>query len=56
MGLELFDGIRKISGCGLVGRSVSLGVGFEISKSHDGPSLSLCACRWDIDGVGHIQG
>jgi hypothetical protein len=32
-----FDRIR----CGLVGGSVSLGVGLEVSKAHARPSLSL---------------
>jgi hypothetical protein len=33
--MELFERIRRIRGHGLVGRSVSLGVGFEVSKAHN---------------------
>jgi hypothetical protein len=28
--------------CGLGGEGVSLGVGFEVSKTHARPSVSLC--------------
>ena len=31
-GVELFERIPRIKGCGLVGGNVSLGVGFEVSK------------------------
>ena len=31
-GAALFERIRRIRGCGLVGESVSLRVGFEVSK------------------------
>lgn len=40
-GVQLFGKIRKIK-CGLVGRRVSLEVGFEVSKAHDRPSVSFC--------------
>jgi hypothetical protein len=39
--VELFERIRRIRRCGLAGGSVSLGVGFEISKAQVRPSLSL---------------
>ena len=32
-GVELFDRIKRIRRCGLVGGSVSLGVSFEVSKA-----------------------
>jgi hypothetical protein len=36
--MALFEMIRRIRRCGLVGGSMSLGVGFEVSKSPE----SLC--------------
>ena len=40
-GVALFEKIKRIRRCGLVGGSVSLGVGFEISKAHAKPRVSL---------------
>ena len=39
--MELFGRIRKIRICGLVGGSISLEVGFEVSKAHARPRVSL---------------
>jgi hypothetical protein len=38
-GVVLFERIKR---CGLVGRSMSLGVGFEVSNAYAKSSLSLC--------------
>jgi hypothetical protein len=35
------NGLEKIGSCGLVGRGVSLGVGFEVSKAYTRSSLSI---------------
>jgi hypothetical protein len=40
-GVSLFERIEKIKSCGLVGRSVPLGTGFEVSKAHATPRVSL---------------
>ena len=43
-GVELFDRIRRIRRCGLVGGSVSLGgrgVGFEVSEAYCQPRVFL---------------
>ena len=37
----IFERIRRIKRCGLVRENVSLGVGFDVSKSHLRPRLSL---------------
>jgi hypothetical protein len=39
--VTLFERIRRIRRCDLVGRSVSLGVGFEVSKALTKPRVSL---------------
>jgi len=46
--VERFGGIRRITRCGLVGGSMSVGVGSEVSKAHARPSLSLSAYDQDI--------
>jgi hypothetical protein len=43
--VALFGKIRRIRRCGLVGGSVSLGVGFEVSEALVKPSLSLSLCQ-----------
>jgi hypothetical protein len=40
---------RRIGRCGLVGRSISLGLGFEISKAQASPSMSLFLLPVDLD-------
>jgi hypothetical protein len=45
-GVELFDRIRRIRRCGLVGGNMSLRVGFEVSNAQD-QSCSL-PVGWDI--------
>lgn len=40
-GVEVFERIRRIRKCVLVGVGVSLGVDFEVLKAHARPSLSL---------------
>ena len=40
-GIELFERIRMIKRCDLVGGSVSLGVGLEVSKASVKPIVSL---------------
>ena len=47
-GVELFDRIRRIRRCGLVGGNVSLGVGFEVSKTCVRPSLCLLLTDQDV--------
>jgi hypothetical protein len=42
----LFEGIRKIKRYVLVGGSVSLGVGFEVSKAHAKPRMSLSVSQF----------
>ena len=44
-GVELFERVRKMRRHGLVGGSVSLGVGFEVSEALVKPSLSLSLCQ-----------
>jgi hypothetical protein len=39
--VALFERLRWIRRCGLVGRNVSLGMGFELSKAHAKPRVSL---------------
>jgi hypothetical protein len=39
---NLFERIRRIRRRGLVGKSISLGINFEISKAHARPSLLGC--------------
>jgi hypothetical protein len=43
-GVELFERVRKMRRHGLVGGSVSLRVGFEVSEAHDKPRLSVSLC------------
>jgi hypothetical protein len=38
----LYEGIKRIRRYDLVGRRVSLEVGFEVSKTHGNPRVSLC--------------
>ena len=47
----LFERIRRIGRCGLVGGSVSLEVGFEVSDAL-GKATSL---SWSIDQVGALS-
>ena len=37
--VELFERIRRIRKCGPVGQSMSLGMGFEVSKAYKRPTL-----------------
>ena len=39
--MGVFEIFRRIRGCSVVGRSMSLGVGFEVSKAHVSPMLSF---------------
>jgi hypothetical protein len=47
-GSETFERIRRIGRCGLVGESVSMGVGFEVSEAHARHSQPLppFLCLW----------
>ena len=49
-GVKLFDRIRRVRRHGLLGGSMSLGVGFELSKAHTGPGffLSLLPANQDV--------
>lgn len=38
---QLINCLKRIKKCGLVGGSLSLGVGFKVSKAHSRPSSSL---------------
>jgi hypothetical protein len=46
-GVALFERLRKMKRFGLVGRSVSLGVGFEVSNVHVKSRVCLSACLSD---------
>ena len=48
-GVELFERIRRIRRYGLVGGSVSLQVGFKVSKAHARPILCLLAIHINQD-------
>lgn len=50
-GFQLVDCLRRIRRCHLIGGGVSLGLGFEASKTHDRFNLALfllCACGSDV--------
>ena len=40
-GVTLFERIKRIKRCGLIGGSVSLREGFEVSKDHAKPTVSF---------------
>lgn len=46
-GVELLERIRRTRSYGLIGGSVALGVGFEVSKAHARPS----GCGMGMMGV-----
>jgi hypothetical protein len=48
-GVELFERIRRIRRYSLVGGSVSLQVGFKVSKAHARPILCLLAIHINQD-------
>lgn len=50
------DDLGKIRRCGPVGESVSLGVGFKVSKAHARPSVLLCLQLAEVHCIDTILG